>query len=359
MAEASGTSPRVAPAQGAAPGRLLVVDDNRVNRLLLVRGLEQQGHSVAFAENGRQALDRLRAEPFDLVLLDIEMPEMDGFEVLQQLVHDPELKNLPVIMVSAMEELDAVVKCIELGAEDYLTKPANPVLLRARVNASLEKKRLRDQQRRLFRTFAASQVAEELLQKGLSLGGRHVYASVMFSDIRGFTSLSEGRDPEEIIELLNDYYALMFEAVESHGGIVSLIQGDGLMAIFGAPAHRPDHAEQAVRAALEMLSMLDEFNQQQAALSGPQLRIGVGIASGLMVAGYAGTRERATYTCIGDPVNLAARLEAHTKETAHRILVDEDTRGRLPESIHLDPLGETLFKGRSERVAVYAIRNIA
>lgn len=341
--------------QAPSPGRLLVVDDNKVNRLLLVRGLEQQGHNVAFAENGRQALERLRGEPFDLVLLDIEMPEMDGFQVLEELLHDPRLRDIPVIMVSAMEELDGVVKCIEMGAEDYLTKPPNPVLLRARVNASLEKKRLRDEQRRLFRTFAASQVAEDLLQKGLSLGGKHVYASVMFTDIRGFTSLSEHRDPAEIIELLNKYYALMFETIDSHGGIVSLIQGDGLMAIFGAPAHHPDHCEQAVRAGLEMLSLLDQFNQQQAGLGQPQIHIGVGIASGQMVAGYAGTRDRATYTCIGDPVNLAARLEAHTKMTGNPILIEEDTRRNLPEGIQLQPLGEMLFKGKSQRVMVYAV----
>lgn len=337
------------------PGHLLVVDDNRVNRLLLVRGLEQQGHSVAFAENGRQALEKLRAEAFDLVLLDIEMPEMDGFQVLEQFLQDPNLRNIPVIMVSAMDELDGVVKCIEMGAEDYLTKPPNPVLLRARVNASLEKKRLRDQQRKLFRTFAASQVAEELLQKGLSLGGVYVDASVMFTDIRGFTSLSERHDPAEIIELLNTYFALMFDCIDAHGGIVNQIIGDGLMALFGAPAHRPDHCEQAVRAGMEMLQLLDEFNEQQAALHAPQIKIGVGIASGQMVAGYAGTRDRATYTCIGDTVNLAARLESHTKIAGTPILIDEDTRRNLPGDIQVQPLGEMLFKGKSQKVGVYAI----
>jgi class 3 adenylate cyclase len=339
----------------ATPGRLLVVDDNKVNRLLLVRGLEQQGHSVAFAENGRQALERLRAEAFDLVLLDIEMPEMDGFQVLEQFLEDPNLRNIPVIMVSAMDELDGVVKCIEMGAEDYLTKPPNPVLLRARVSASLEKKRLRDQQRKLFRTFATSQVAEELLQKGLSLGGVHVDASVMFTDIRGFTSLTERHDPSEIIDLLNNYFALMFDAIEAHGGVVNQIIGDGLMAVFGAPVHRPDHCEQAVRAGLEMLELLAEFNLQQAALNAPQLKIGVGISSGQMVAGYAGTKDRATYTCIGDSVNLAARLETHTKMAGRPILVDEDTRRNLPAEIPVEPLGDMLFKGKSEKVSVYAI----
>ncbi|MGD8855543.1 MAG: response regulator, partial [Chloroflexota bacterium] len=128
-------------------GRLLIVDDNKVNRLLLGRGLEQQGHKVDFAENGVQALDKLTRVDFDLVLLDIEMPQMDGYQVLERIITDTELRDIPVIMTTAMEELDSVVRCIELGAEDYLTKPVNAVLLRARINASLEKKRLRDQQR--------------------------------------------------------------------------------------------------------------------------------------------------------------------------------------------------------------------
>jgi|SRR3990172_3645798 len=145
------------------PGRLLVVDDNRVNRILLARSLEQEGHQVETAENGKDGLEKLRNHSFDLVLLDIEMPEMDGYQVLEACLNDMNLRNVPIIMTSSMDELDSVVKCIELGAEDYLNKPVNPVLLRARINASLEKKRLRDEQRRLFRTFATEEVAEELL----------------------------------------------------------------------------------------------------------------------------------------------------------------------------------------------------
>ena len=135
-------------------GRLLVVDDNKVNRILLSRGLEGDGHTVETAENGRQAIDKLRTGSFDLVLLDIEMPEMNGYQVLEYCLQNDELRNIPIIMTSSLEEIASVVKCVELGAEDYLNKPVNPILLRARVNASLEKKRLRDQQRRLIRTFA-------------------------------------------------------------------------------------------------------------------------------------------------------------------------------------------------------------
>ena len=128
-------------------GRILVVDDVEVNRDLLARRLKQQGHAVATADNGRQALERVRGEEFDLVLLDIMMPEMDGYQVLEDLQRDPALKHIPVIMISAVGEIESVVKCVEMGATDYLPKPFNAVLLKARVGATLEKKRLRDRER--------------------------------------------------------------------------------------------------------------------------------------------------------------------------------------------------------------------
>lgn len=337
------------------PGRLLVVDDNRVNRLLLVQGLEQEGHDVASAENGREALEMLRSRPFDLLLLDIEMPEMNGFQVLEALLHDPSLRDMPVIMTSASDELDRVVKCIEMGAEDYLTKPLNPVLLRARVNASLEKKRLRDQQRKLFRTFATPEVAEELLKSGFALGGKHVQATAMFADIRSFTTIAETQDPAGTIGLLNDFFALMFDAIADRGGTLNQMLGDGLMAVFGAPIAYADHRERAVRAAVQMVENLAAFNSQQATLNKPVIRIGIGIASGLMIAGYTGTQQRATYTCVGDTVNLAARLEAHTKVVGSTVLVDENTRQGLPGSIRVTDLGPIQFKGKQQSVNVYAV----
>jgi class 3 adenylate cyclase len=336
------------------PAKLLVIDDNKVNRLVLSRSLEQQGHVVETAENGEEGLKKIRTQSFDLVLLDIEMPVMDGFQVLEACLKDMDLHQIPIIMTSAMDELDAVVKCVELGAEDYLTKPVNPILLRARVNASLEKKRLRDQQRKLFRTFATSAVAEELLAKGFSLGGKYVVASAMFADIRDFTAISEAQEPADTIELLNNYYALMFDAISRHDGIVNLIQGDGLMAMFGAPIQRENHCEQAVRAALEMQKLLQSFNEKQTEQNKPQIRIGIGIASGKVIAGYAGTQERATYTCVGDTVNLAARLEAHTKVAVKPILIDGNTQLGLPQNMRLEALGDVIFKGKTQAVPVFA-----
>jgi class 3 adenylate cyclase len=336
-------------------GDLLVVDDNRVNRLLVGRTLEQLGHRVAFAENGRQALERLRSHPADLVLLDIEMPELNGYETLEALRTDPKLRDIPVVMMSSVDEVDSVARCIEMGAEDYLFKPVNGVLLRARVAASLEKKRLRDQQRELFRKFATAEVAEELLSTGFALGGKHVDATVMFSDIRSFTGLAESLPPAETIDLLNSYYTLMFDAIGGHGGIVNQMLGDGLMALFGAPLPHADHAERAVRAGLDMLELVAGFDRERTAQHKPEIRIGIGIASGQVIAGYTGTERRVTYTCVGDTVNLAAHLEAHTKVLGEPILIDAATRSRLGDAFRVTEHGAAHFKTRTRPVAVYSV----
>ena len=339
------------------PGLMLVVDDNRVNRLLLTHALEQNGHNVATAENGRIAVDMLHDKPYDVILLDIDMPVMNGFEVLEALLKDDELRDLPVIMTSASDELDRVVKCIEMGAEDYLVKPLNPVLLRARVNASLEKKRLRDQQRRLFRTFATPEVAEQLLREGFSLGGKYVTASVMFTDIRSFTTLSENQEPAETIEMLNNYFALMFDAITAHSGTVNQMEGDGMMAIFGAPVHNERHCEHAVRAALEMIELLRIFNEQRVLQKREQLRIGIGIATGRVIAGYTGTQHRATYTCVVDTVNVAARIQDHTKITGTPILLDQYTREGLPDAIPVNALGKVTFKGKHQAINIFSVES--
>jgi adenylate cyclase len=341
---------------GSTPGTILIADDNRVNRLLLGRGLEQQGHTVAFAEHGREALDQLRCGQFDLMLLDVEMPELDGYQVLAELKLDPHLRDLPVIMTSALDELDSVVTCIEMGAEDYLTKPVNPVLLNARITASLEKKRLRDQQRELIGKFATKEVAEDLLTSGFSLGGKHLDASAMFCDIRSFTAIVEAREPSETIELLNDYYTLMMDAIGAEGGIVNQMVGDGLMAIFGAPLPRDGHRLGAVLAARQMVEMIRLFNEEQAARDKLQIQIGIGIASGPVVAGYTGTQQRATYTCVGDTVNVAARLESHTKVVNRPILIDEHTRSGLDDLIAVEEQGELTLKGKTDPVKVYAVQ---
>ena len=336
-------------------GHLLIVDDNKVNRLLMSRSVELLGHRVSVAENGKIAMQMLHAEKFDMLLLDIEMPEMDGFQVLQALKDDARLRDLPVIVTSSVEGLDNIVRCIELGAEDYIPKPVNKTLLRARVNSGLVKKYLHDEQRKLLSRFATDEVARDLENSGFSMSGKRLIATVLFCDLRDFTAMSEHMAPEATIELLNTYYTLMFEAVTSNGGIVNQMIGDGLMSVFGAPKPIENSGYCAVLAAQEMLEMIDVLNEDRSAAGEPSLKIGIGIATGEVIAGYTGTNTRATYTCIGKTVNLAARLEAHTKVAGKSILMDQDTQRELGEEILCQPIAPVQFKGFTNPQRIYSI----
>jgi len=178
---------------------------------------------------------------------------------------------------------------------------------------------------------------------------------VMFVDIRGFTALSAAQPPDETIELLNTYYTLMFDAISGQRGVVNQMIGDGLMAVFGAPLPLAGAPLAAVRAALEMIEMVELLNVEREAAGKPPLAIGIGIASGEMIAGYTGTQRRATYTCVGDTVNLAARLEAHTKEAQRTILVDRATLDALPPDVQIEVLGAVPLKGISPGVEVFAV----
>jgi len=336
--------------------KILIVDDEPFNVDYLEQELEDLDYDIITARDGREGLHRVRQELPDLILLDIMMPVMDGFAVLAQLKADPALRNIAVIVISAMNDLENVIKGIKGGAEDYLPKPFEPTLLHARIAASLEKKSLRDQQMKLLHTFATEEVAEELMKSGFTLGGRNMDATIMFADIRSFTTYTEQHEAADVVELLNSYFATMFRPISSHGGIINQIVGDGLMALFGTLQKQEDHRVQAVLTAMEMVSVLKEFNQKRAAENKATIKIGIGIASGVVMAGYAGTQHRATYTCVGNTVNLAARIESHTKVVGLPILIDAETRAHLPASIPLDSLGEVLFRGKTIAVQVYSVR---
>jgi adenylate cyclase len=334
---------------------ILIVDDEPFNLDYLEQELDDLNYDIVSACNGQEALEKVQSESPDLVLLDIMMPVMDGFAVLASLKADPKLRHIPVIVISAMNDLQSVVKGIEQGAEDYLPKPFEPVLLQARISSSLEKKRLRDEHRRLIRTFADKNVAEELMSIGFSLGGKHTQITSLFTDIRNFTNITEANDPADVIDLINHYYHIVIETVEEYGGNANQLQGDGLMSFFGAPVSYSDHAQRAVKCALDILRKLALFNNEQAKIGGLMIEIGIGIATGKVVAGYAGTQSRATYLCVGDPVNLSARLESYTKVVNKPIVIDEITRKSLDASIRVEHLGVQKFKGKVIPVEVYAV----
>jgi len=345
------------PSPATETGHILVVDDIETNRELLSRRLGRDGHRVAVAEGGRQALNMLQAEDFDLVLLDLMMPEMNGFEVLARLKSDTRLHQIPVIMISALNEIDSVIRCIEAGAEDYLSKPFDPVLLRARISAGLEKKRWRDRERmyldqlesekakyeRLLLNILPHQVVGRLNDGESGIADRFDAVSVLFSDLVGFTELSAKLPPNQLVAYLNRLFS-EFDALARELAVEKIkMIGDAYMVVAGVPDPRPDHAEVIARTGLGMIDILERVNR---ATEHP-LAIRIGISSGPVVAGIIGTH-RFVYDVWGDTVNLASRLEANS--LPNRIQVSEATAKLLADGFELEPRGgiEVKGKGRQE-----------
>ena len=272
---------------------MLVVDDNEMNRDMLCSLLEADGHKATVAENGRVALEMIKAKSFDLVLLDVMMPEMNGYQVLEHLKSDSNLRDIPVIILSALDEIRSVVRCIELGAEDYLSKPFDPVLLRARIGACLEKKHLRDQEVRLrnqltewnklleqrvqeqvtqlerlgrLKRFFSPQLAELIVSGGAEdpLKTHRREITVVFLDLRGFTAFAETSEPEEVMGVLHEYHAEMGKLILPHEGTLEHFAGDGMMIFFNEPVHVPNPAERAIRMALVMRRLSERADAQVA-----------------------------------------------------------------------------------------------
>lgn len=349
------------PLKPEETGLILVVDDLESNRDVLTRRLEREGHHTASAENGEIALEMLRQREFDLVLLDLMMPGMNGFEVLAHMKEDEALKGLPVIMVSAFDETDSVVRCIEAGADDYLAKPVNPVLLRARIKSGLEKKAWQDEERRqkqfirrAFSRYISPEVVDELVDnpEKLSLGGERLDITCVFTDLAGFTTLMEDSDPAVVLPVLNGYLDGMCSIVRDHGGTIDKIVGDALHVFFGVPIKIPDHAEQAVKCALDMDSYARSFEQSEAA---QEVKFGgtrIGVHSGLAVVGNFGGETFFDYTAHGDTVNTAARMESVNAHLGTRICVSGETANAC-KSVTFRPIGALVLKGKSLPVEAF------
>jgi len=344
-------------------GSILVVDDDRVNRMLLERTLTRSGHVVRTAENGREGLALLRAEPTDVVLLDIVMPELDGVAVLDQIKGDADLREIPVIMISALDDFVSVVRCIELGADDYLPKPFDPVLLEARINAGLNKRRLHDLERArvhdVFARFLPESIVDEVMARTggeVRLGGVRLVGTALFADIRNFTSFAESTPPGRVIDVLNRFFGEMGDAVLDNGGTLVTYLGDGLLAVFGAPVECGDHADRALATAREMLHMrLPRFNEWLRRLDEGEFRVGIGVSSGPFMSGNVGSERRLEYTAIGDTINTAARIEAHTKDVPHSVLLSEETRSLLADDVGLVFVDEIMLRGKTAATRLWGL----
>jgi adenylate cyclase len=334
-------------------GRVLVVDDHEDIRELLAFQIKMEGHTVAVAENGCQALDLMREQQFDLVLLDISMPRMNGYEVLEYLRNDPTLRHIPVVVISALDDLESIVRCIKLGAEDYLYKPFNSVLLKARVDSCLEKKWLRDQEQAYLKQLEAEQEKSECLLLNILpepiadrlKQGRRIIAdsfpevTVLFADIIDFTRLSTQLSASELVDLLNEIFSVFDRLTEQHGLEKIKTIGDAYMVVGGLPSPRTDHAEAVADMALDMLAEISQFN----ILGGETLRIRVGVNTGPVIAGVIGSK-KFIYDLWGDTVNVASRMESQGLEGS--IQVTEAVYQRIQDRYYLEKRGVLDVRGK-------------
>jgi class 3 adenylate cyclase len=342
---------------------VLVVDDDPVNRKLLEHSLRRDGHDVLTAEDGREALESIRLHNPDIVLLDVLMPGIDGFGVLERIKGEIAYRDVPVIMISGLEDFDSVVRCIELGAEDYLPKPFDPVLLRARINAGLNKRRVHELEqarvRDVFARFLPESIVDEVFVRSngeVRLGGTRLICTVLFTDLRGFTSFAERTPPDVVIDVLNRFLGEVTDAVLDNGGTLVTYLGDGVLAVFGAPIECGDHADRALTTAREMLyTRLPRFNTWLRHASQDEFQIGIGVCSGPLMSGNVGSERRLSYTAIGDTVNTAARIEAHTKEVPHSALVSQSTHDLLTETDGLVFVDEITLRGRTTPTRLWGL----
>jgi len=340
--------------------KVLLVDDSRMLRMGLRRSLEEIGlRNIFEAGNGKDAVAMLVREPWDLMLLDMEMPEMNGREVLQVLRDSPYHAWPPVIVISGGSSIDDAVRCIELGAEDYLSKPFNPVLLRARVTTCLDKKQLRDRDvlrmRQLKRQHEAlreeqartEQLLLNILPKSIAQrmkGGEERIAdacpnvTVLFADMVGFTAMSRRTTATELVDILGDLFSRFDLITEGHGLEKIKTIGDCYMLAGGVPVPRDDHAEAAADAAIAMIVALESLKNR----TGGALQMRIGMHSGPLVAGVIGLR-KFTYDLWGDTVNTASRMESASQPG--RINCSASTAALLERAFELTPRGPIDVKG--------------
>lgn len=330
--------------------RILVVDDDPLNRLQLIQGLKQQNYGTDEAADGEEALDLLAEAGFDLVLLDILMPGLDGFEVLRRMQDNGQLRDIPVIVISSLDEMDSVVRCVRMGAEDHLSKPFDPTLLEARVGACLEKRQMRKTIIEALGKYVPESVATSIVRDQGSLRPTRTTATVLFSDIANFTTIAESMSPDKVFQMLNEYFPAVVEPIMAHGGVVNQFQGDALLVTFNVPVEDPLHADNAVRAAIAIQEAVG-----QRRFGDIELRTRVGINTGEVIAGNVGAGSRYNYTVHGDAVNSAARLEQLNKEYGTSTIVSESTTELLGGSYPIEPLGEVPIRGRREAVRIYTL----
>ncbi len=340
--------------------KVLIADDNSNSRQLLKDIIESVGHETVTAVDGPSAVETAQQHMPDLMILDVNMPGKNGFEVCALLKGDAATAQIPILMLTALGDIENRVTGLGAGADDYLTKPFSPRELVARVNARLRAKaesdglrETKEMLRHTFERFVAPSVVERLLQdpNQVKLGGQFQDITVLFADLQGFTPMSEYAPPETLLGVLNAYHALIVKYIQENKGTVDKFIGDGVMALYNTPVFQANHPLLAVRTAIGIRDALPGFHEQFEPAY--RLNINFGIHSGMAVVGNVGTQEIMDFTAVGDTVNLASRLQQLS--TNGQILISSALYDRIRDHIRVTAIGSQKIRGRQEQVMVYEV----
>jgi class 3 adenylate cyclase/CheY-like chemotaxis protein len=366
------------------PPRILIVDDTPANVHILQTRLAAHGYDIVTASDGEEALAAVQAAQPDLILLDVMMPKLDGFEVCRRLRADASIPFIPIIMVTAKSNPEDIVAGLEAGGDEYLTKPVDQAALVARVKSMLRIKQLHDTvqglaeeraewnrtlERRVeeqvgqleqlgrLKRFFSPQLAELIVAGGADdpLRTHRREVTVVFLDLRGFTAFAETAEPEEVMGVLREYHAEMGKLILEHEGTLERFTGDGMMIFFNDPVVIPDPAERAIRMALAMRDRVRDLSIGWRK-RGHDLALGVGIAQGYATIGAIGFEGRWDYGAIGTVTNLAARLCGEAR--AGQVLVSSRVAGALEELVVLEEMGALTLKGFLKSVPVFDVREL-
>ena len=351
---------------------ILAVDDDALNRGMIERILIRKGHTVTLASGGKEALEKIENTLFDLVLLDIMMPGVDGVAVLKGIRQKYSMSALPVIMVSALDNSEKVVELLDSGANDYITKPIDIKVLRARVDTQLElvlaHKKIaalsEDAKRRnkllinLFGRYVSDDVAQNLaVSPGASkIGSELKEVTLLFADIRGFSDLSQRLPPEKVMTMLNNFYDVMIDVVGEFKGTIDKLMGDEMLVTFGVPKTRDDDIERALACALSMQLAVEKINERNATMRLPEISIGIGVNTGEVMVGNVGSTKHTSYSVIGKEVNLTASIEANAE--GGEILISESSFMGGGLQVWVDKKRELHPKGFSYGVMTYSLVGI-
>ena len=362
------------------PARILIVDDNETNRDILVTRLSKHGYETLQAADGEEALASAAQHQPDLILLDVEMPKLDGFEVCRRLKGDPAMPFVPIILCTARAASQDVVTGLDAGADEYLTKPIDQAALVARVRSMLRIKELHDQvqaqskdlaswnqtlEQRVneqvceldrmnkLKGFLSPQIAKLVVSDEKLLESHRRDITAVFCDLRGFTAFAEHAEPEDIITVLQEYYRCLGESIDRFEGTLQHFAGDGLLIIFNDPIPCPDPAVRAVRMAVEMRSQVAALAEKWRRF-GHELGFGIGIASGHATLGNVGYAGRFHYSATGTVVNLGSRLCGHANDG--QILIDSRVQVAVEKVVELEALGEIDLKGLHRPIRAFNVR---